>query len=194
MDQLNEDLASTLSGFQPSANNTSQGLAAYIKFLFNKNFKQNSEFTKENLESAINRTFHIAKGELRGKLEKLRSSLTESYVGKTKTVPPKVKQLVDGTLSKLKKAMMDKVDNIISLKSDIGYRKKYNSVWHAFELQDVLDEYNQKIIDSSVIEQSDSSALRSWMVECLSKMKGLLNYFENILPEEIESGVQYDMA
>jgi len=187
MDQLNEDLASTLSGFQPSAKNTSQGLVAYIKFLFNRDFRENSEFTKENLESVINRTFHIAKAELRGKLEKLKSNLTESYVGKTKTVPPKVKQLVDGTLSKLKKEMTDKVDNIIRLKSDIGYRKTYNSVWEAFELQDVLDEYNQKIIDSSIIEQSDSSALRRWMVECLSKMNGLLNYFENVLPEEIES-------
>lgn len=187
MDQLNEDLASTLSGFQPRAKNTSQGLAAYIKFLFNRNFRENSDFTKENLESAINRTFHIAKAELRGKLEKLQSNLTESYVSKTKTVPPKVKQLVDGTLSKLKKEMMDKVDNVIDLKSNIGYRKRYNSAWDAFELQDVFDEYNQKIIDSSIIEQSDSSALRNWMIECLGKMNGLLNYFENVLPEEIDS-------
>jgi len=70
--------------------------------------------------------------------------------------------------------MLSSVDHVVSSKNDIGYRRYYNSIWEAFELQDVFDEYNEKIIKSSIIEQADSSALRSWMIECLSKIVYLI--------------------
>ena len=187
MDQLNEDLASSLSGFQPTASRTSQGLAAYIKFLFLKNFKGKNNYSRGELVQAIEKTFHFAKAELRNKVDKIKTNLGESYVSKSKKVPAKVKQLVDGILSKLKHQMLSNVDNVIASKDDIGYRRYYGSVWEAFELQDVFDEYNEKIIESSIIEQADSSALRSWMIECLSKMKELLNYFEYGFEEELSS-------
>lgn len=196
MDQLNEDLSSSLSGFQPSAKkNVGQGLAAYIKNIFSKNISSNfykleHEPAQKELETAIDNTFHIAKAELRGKLEKIKSNLPESYVSKTKPIPPKVKQLVDGILSKLKQAMKENIDQVINSRDDIGYRGYYQDIWEAFELQDIFDEYNQKIIESSVIEQADSSALRSWMIECLGKMKELLNYFETEFEEELQS--EYD--
>jgi hypothetical protein len=159
----------------------------YVK----KNFKGNN-YSREELVQAIEKTFHIAKAELRNKIDKIKTDLGESYVSKSKKVPAKVKQLVDGILSKLKHQMLSNVDNVIASKDDIGYRRYYGSVWEAFELQDVFDEYNEKITESSIIEQADSSALRSWMIECLSKMKELLNYFEYGFEEELSSDNEED--
>ena len=86
--------------------------------------------------------------------------------------------------------MKDNIDQVMNSKQDIGYKRHYRDIWDAFELQDIFDEYNQKIIESSIIEQADSSALRSWMIECLRKMKELLNYFETEFEEELQS--EYD--
>jgi hypothetical protein len=181
MDQLNEDLASSLSGFQP-INETSQGLAGYIRFLFIKNFKGHS---KREIIQTIEEIFHIAKAELRNKFDKIKPNLSESYISKSKEVPPKVKQLVDGILSKLKHQMLSNVDNFIAfaLKPLEGFTS--SNAWNAFKLQNIFDEYNKKITESSIIEQTDSSALRSWMIGCLSKMKELLNYFEHGWEEEL---------
>jgi hypothetical protein len=186
LDQLNEDLASSLSSFQPGVKRSSQGLAYYLKLLFLNNLKNNTKnYTANDLVDAINKTFHRAKAELRGKLDTISEQLSSSYKEKIKQTPPKVKQLVDGFLSKLKNEMMNKVTDVIDNKELIGYNKKYTDIWSAFELQDLFDEYNSNIMQSSIISQPDSSALRSWMIGCFNQMKQLLHYFEFELEEEI---------
>lgn len=182
LDQLNEDLASSLSNFQPKSSASNQGLVAYIKQHFLRNLRK--DFEEKDLIDAIEKTFHFAKAELRSKIDKIKLNMSDEYVTKTKNVSPKLKQLVDGILSKLKHAMLQDVERVANSKSDIGYQKYYKDVFDAFELQDIFDEYNEKITTSLVMEQADSSALRAWMISCLSKMKELLNYFEYGFEEE----------
>jgi hypothetical protein len=175
LDQLNEDLASTLSNFQPDDPN--QGLQYYLKQLFFKNLKSNKN-TETELKYAIEKTFYQAKAELRNKIDKL--SLNENYKNKIKNVPPKLKQLIDGLLSKIKHKMIQKIDEL----KDNSY--SYNMLWKEFELEDIFEQYNLSILESNVIEQSDSSALKAWMLTCLPKMKELLNYFETEFPKQFQ--------
>lgn len=175
LDQLNEDLASTLSNFQPD--NPNQGLQYYLKQLFFKNLKSN-KITETELEHAIEKTFYQAKAELRNKIDKL--SLNKNYKNKIKNVPPKLKQLIDGLLSKIKHQMIQKIDEI----KDNSY--SYEILWKEFELEDIFEQYNLSILESNVIEQSDSSALKAWMLTCLPKMKELLNYFETEFPKQFQ--------
>lgn len=182
LDQLNEDLASSLSNFQPKANASNQGLVAYIRYHFLRNLK--NDFSEQDLVNAIEKTFYLAKAELRSKIDKIKLNMSEEYVSKMKKVSPKLKQLVDGILSKLKYAMLQGVKSVANSKQAIGYGKYYKNAFDAFELQEIFDEYNEKITTSLVMDQVDSSALRAWMISCLSKMKELLNYFEYGFEEE----------
>lgn len=177
LDQLNEDLASTLSNFQPE--NPNQGLQYYLKNLFFKNLRDISNVNEVDLYQAIEKTFYQAKAELRNKIDKL--SLNESYKNKIKDVPPKLKQLVDGLLSKIKYQMIQKIDEIKG--KSFGF---YGRLWEEFELEDIFEQYNLSILESNIIEQSDSSALKAWMLTCLPKMKELLNYFEIEFPKQFQ--------
>jgi GNAT superfamily N-acetyltransferase len=120
---------------------------------------------------------------LRGKID----SLVKSKNVNSLKVPAKIKQLVDGFLSYLKKHMLENIDAALyHVKSnEIGLNKEYKSLFWSFELEDELQLYYKKIRESQIIKPADSSALRSWMLECLKKMKELHVYFQE-LPTKLE--------
>jgi len=200
MDDISEDIASTLSGFQPKMQTAGQGLVSYLNKVFNENVKETnkklSDLTLEEMEDVINKTFHRAKAELRGKSLKFEEQYSEEYKQKMKTPTAQMKQLVDGILSKLKfRALETCRDRLYDesgtlIDSDIfktSYRLGPKSIWQILGTQDIFDEYNSKLLESSILPQSDSSALRDWMIKCLSEMKKVLNYFKYELEEEITS-------
>jgi hypothetical protein len=202
-DQLNEELAGTLSNVQ------SNFLKTHIKKVFNEKYKEkvcanNSlNYSEEELKNpllkeekfqqqlnalkdVIELTFHIVKAELRGKLNKVAPELDPLYLKKVKKISPEFKQLVDGTLSKLKHAMLNQAENV--LRAQIRPNKKFTDIKITLnifsssedgEINNIFEQYLDNIVESSIIEQSNSSALRSWMIECLSKMNETLNYFKN---------------
>lgn len=190
MDEISEDVASSLSGFQPSSRNAGQGLVLYLKRLFNKYVRETGKtfsvnFDLSDLLEVINKTIHEAKAELRGKLAKFEESQSGEYREKIKAIPAEMKQLVDGILSKVKNQMIDRAKNYIFDKDEKYQLSRQEPVWLAFDLDPIFKEYNQKILESRIIPQADSSALRNWMIGCLAKMKELLNYFENELEQEL---------
>lgn len=198
MDEISEDIASSLSGFQPTYSTAGQGLVSYLKRLFNKYVKETGKTFSVNLSlsdliEVINKTIHEAKAELRGKLAKFEGGQSPEYREKVKKIPPEMRQLVDGILSKIKKQMLDKAKNDIFDSNGQYQLLNTNSriiavngpIWRAFDLDEIFREYNEKILESRIISQSDSSALRGWMISCLAKMKELLNYFEYELLQEI---------
>ena len=188
MDQLNEDIASSLSNFQPNPNRSAQGLVHYLRSFYDKFFNEDKDkASEEKLKKVIEKTFYYAKAELRGKIEKIKNNLSQSYVAKSKEAPAEIKQLVDGILSKLKNYMISMIPHVLYNIDDIGYRKTYSSFWEAFESDFIFEDYNDKLLSTKLIKQEDSSALRSWMIECLQKMKELNDYFEFKLEDEIIS-------
>lgn len=210
MDEISEDIASSLSGFQPSSKTAGQGLVLYLKRLFSKYVSETGKifsvnFSLPDLIDVINKTIHEAKAELRGKLKKFEKSQPSEYKEKIKDIPAEMKQLVDGTLSKIKNQMITaskediydnngnyQLSNITTMQS--GRIQSINEkVWNAFNLDEIFREYNQKILESRIISQSDSSALRRWMIGCLNKMKELLQYFEYELEEEFLATEDEDM-
>lgn len=178
LDELFEDLASSLSGFEP--NNPAQGLFGYLNYKF---MRYVTYLDADSLKNSIEKTFHIAKSELRGKIDKLSK---EMFVSNLK-IPNKIKQLVDGFLSHLKNYMLENIGTAqYHVRSNgIGFGKEYENIFWAFELESEVKDYYDKIRESQIIEQTDSSALRNWMLECLRKMKELQQYFKE-LPERMQ--------
>ena len=192
-DEIYEDLASSLSNFQPSGLNEfgrkrQSFLVQYIETIFNQNFDKS--YDAESLKFAIEKTFHILKAELRNKIETISDEISENHLEKfksTQVASAKIKQLVDGMLSKFKFEMIQQIPGIIWKyeNKQIGPNKEYMNVFEAFELEDIQDEYQTKILESDVIEQSDSSSLRTWMIEVLQAIKKLNHYFKYEFEQEI---------
>jgi len=193
-DQVNEDLASSLSNFVGDG----QGLFTYISDIFNRICRRKfSELQNSNqeefaifLRSCIEDCFRIIKHELRGNLNKVTDFFSEEYLKRVKPTSPKVKQLVDGILSKTKGEMLRQVDNVSNNFGRVNSR--YFNFFELFSTKDIFNKYHQDIRESNVVEQSDSSALRNWMIGCLGKVRELLNYFENSFEEEFLSDEDED--
>lgn len=173
--ELNEDIASYLSNI--AFNNPNQGLFRYIKThifnylkeLNNRNPIYDLSDAQANLSDAVNFAFHRAKAELRGKINKF-EGMEKSKISGSK------KQLVDGLLSKMKAELLSQVDNF-----SINEIKKINI--DKFWLDDLIEDYYDKIDKSEIIGQTDGAALTAWMRECLIKMNDLVRYFENIIDD-----------
>lgn len=167
IDELYEDIASTMSNFQPQTKNIGQGIFNYIKNVYSLYKKQ--EGKDFDVKRVIEKTFHHAKAELRGKIDKFKDSGISN-----EKIPNEIKQLVDGILSKLKFEMLNQSDSISN---------DYD-VFKNLYIDDIAEDYYQKIIDSKVVNQSDSSMLRAWMQGCLKEMSKLNNYFKHELESE----------
>lgn len=176
--ELNEDIASYLSNIV--FNKPNQGLfryikthiANYLKELNNRNIIHDLSDARTNLSDAINFAFHRAKAELRGKTNKF-EDMEKSKISSSK------KQLIDGFLSKIKVELLSQVENF-----SLNEIKNINL--DKFWLDDLLEEYYDKINKSEVVGQTDGAALTAWMRECLAKMHNLVKYFENCLDEQYE--------
>lgn len=183
LDELNEDIASSMSNFQPGIKNIGQGLFVYLRNGFTKAYG-NQVATDVNIRQALEKTFHQAKAELRSKID----GLANSHEFQNQKIPAQVKQMVDGFLSRAKHKMLsqleDVIDEAVEFKMNSGYR-----IFELFDLRELASEYYQKINESSVVDQADSSALRGWMIECLGEMKKLNDYFKN-LDNEYEDGME----
>lgn len=179
LDELYEDLASSLSNFEPHQPN--QGLFSYLNLKFNKELL--FPINEETLQKTIEKTFHIAKSELRGKIDQLAKRKTHEL--NKLDIPRKMKQLVDGILSRLKLKMLENIPVALKHKETNEIGKQYRNLFWAFDLDDELTAWYEKIRESQIIEPADSSALRAWMLECLKKMKELQLYFAE-LPQELE--------
>jgi hypothetical protein len=190
LDELYEDIASSLSNFQPSTTNIGQGIFLYLRSLFNKKFNELSlkdpldlEDIKSNLRQAIEATFHQAKAELRGKIDRLSN---KSELG-AERVPGPIKQLVDGILSRMKGEMVSQVPSVAeAILKQVPTDYRSGGTFGRFELSLISEEYYEKILDSKVVNQSDSSALRAWMQESLNAMQKLHNYFKFELEQELQ--------
>lgn len=108
----------------------------------------------------------------------------------------KIKQLVDGFLSRIKHSMMSQVAGIVANLHNkfrpqdkikqIGVIKSKYKIWEQFDLGYLMEEWYDKLKESSILPQTESSALSQWLRECLSKMDEVANYFENSYDEEYE--------
>lgn len=208
LDELNEDLASILSNFQPIPR-VSQGLFSYIENIFYEKFdtrlKQDierpsvipAEEIEIYLKSTIEKTFAHIKLELRNKINKLETK--PERMARIKLNPGfdrKIKQLVDGFLSRIKHSMMSQVAGIVANLHNkfrpqdkikqIGVIKSKYKIWEQFDLGYLMEEWYDKLKESSILPQTESSALSQWLRECLSKMDEVANYFENSYDEEYE--------
>lgn len=187
LDELNEDIASSLSNFQPNLKNVGQGIWKYLRhtFIIKWDAKQSQkadsvEDFQQKLKQTIEETFHYAKAELRGKVDKL----VDRHTINSLKIPAQVKQLVDGTLSRAKHQMLQQAEDI----SDEAFELKINyasKLFDMFDLGYLAEQHYDKIMESRTINQTDSSALRGWMLECLGAMKRLNNYFTNELEQEL---------
>jgi hypothetical protein len=192
-DEIYEDLVSSLSNFQPSGYNQYNSkmqsfLVQYIETIFNQHFDKNHNY--ESLKFAIDKTFHILKAELRNKINSIVDEISENHLNKfksTQIASNKIKQLVDGVLSKFKFEMTQQIPDVISYHNSgqIGSNKEYKNTFDAFQLENIQNEYQEKILEADIIEQADSSALRAWMIEVLKEIKKLNNYFKYELENEL---------
>lgn len=199
MDEINEDMASTFSGFSPEK----PFLPRYLERTFLSFLRKNEGLpgTRENhfvdeLKQIIEKTFHQAKAELRGKINTIAENLSKEYVDKARLnlASGKIKQFFDGVLSKYKHEMMISIPYALEAieGGDIGYNKTYSSLFQAFELGSLNERYQEDLQKSDLIPQIEASSLRAWVLECLRKMKEINNYFQNQLEGELISEYQND--
>lgn len=156
LDRLYEDIASSLSNFQPKMSD--QGIFAYLDNLF---IIKGSEYIKENdgienFKSLVNEVFTIAKSELR-----------------QKKVNNKLKQFADGFFSKLKGQILNKMTSILDQIED---EEELSSIWRLSGLQDEFEkEYYKRIDESELLNEEDAVVLRNWLMSCIKKANEILN-------------------
>jgi hypothetical protein len=183
VDELYEDIASSLSNFQPGIKNIGQGVFSYLANTFNKKWVTQVP-TDDTLRSTIEATFHQVKAELRGKIDGLSN---KHEISNTK-VPNQIKQLVDGILSKAKYQMLQQVPDVVTqaVARNITIAQ---SIFKLFDLREIQQQYYERLMASSIVDQTNSSALRAWMLECLQAMKNLNKYFRYDFEEEFHESV-----
>jgi len=165
LDRIYEDIASSLSNFQPKKSN--QGLFEYLKDVFiiefNKEKQSDDDFPlyvkdkvylKEMTRRAIENTFKVAKRDLR-----------------SKNVSSKIKQFADGFFSKLKHHMLNNIslDNL----SDYDIAK---SIFKKIDPQSHFEpEYYKRLDEHQVVDDEIDLALREWLMKCNNKANEILN-------------------
>ena len=186
LDELNEDLASSVSNFEP--NPSGQGIFKYIKQLFcdfylNNEFDKYKENPEQKIIDAIIKSIGHAKLELRGKIDKIVSNNTIrlNRIKKSPKFSNQAKQLLDGFLSKIKNNLINQVKNT-----------NFENPFDLFEISekinfdDLLDEWYERIRDSSVLNQTEGSALSIWLRYVFGEMDKLYNNIEQDLQYSYE--------
>lgn len=184
IDELYEDIASSLSSFQPGLKNIGQGVFYYLGNVFRQKWG-NQQPSKEAIRQALEATFHQVKAELRGKIDGLANKREIS----TTKIPNQIKQLVDGILSKAKYSMLQQLDSVAQRAVD-GNIAFANSIFKLFDLNQIQEQYYERIMESKIVEQTNSSALRGWMLQCLQYMKALNKYFRHDAEEEFRMSME----
>jgi hypothetical protein len=162
MDRVYEDIASSLSNFQPKK--SSQGIFEYLEKIFQLKLEEHDNYPDleiEDCKEVINSTFNHAKNELRGRLND--------------KFPNKVKQFLDGFFSRMKFFMLKNLENAFDTIRTI------DDLYNRFKLQENFEkEYYSRMDNSEILEQETSSNLRKWMIDCLNQASKLINQIENI--------------